>query len=80
MKLSRLRKGLSEEVGPWWGRRARSPVAAGPAVPHHDIAILPDGPMVIEGNRTWGTKLFQMAGIPLARTQFGRAVLAQVGR
>lgn len=45
-----------------------------------DIAILPDGPMVIEGNRTWGTKLFQMAGIPLARTQFGRAVLAQVGR
>jgi len=40
-----------------------------------DIAITPDGPVVIEANGPWGVEVFQL-GQPLGRTEIGRLALA----
>lgn len=40
-----------------------------------DIAVTPNGPVVVEGNLNWGASLFQRTGIPLGETVIGEPAL-----
>lgn len=72
------------QVLPLWKETLDVVTAAARAFPNTaaigwDVAVTQDGPVVIEGNCHWGTSLFQLVGIPFAKTAIGRAAMARRG-